>query len=334
MAGTNGAGTARFGPCVSTGIAGLDDILGGGLPQGHMYLLEGESGAGKTTVGMQFLLDGRARGERTLWISLSEAQRELELIAASHGWSLDGIAVANPASPARDLDPEQQYSFFSPGDVELDDIRNAIVAAVEQVRPTRVVFDPFSDIRHLSRDVLRYRRQVLSLRELFATIRLHGAADAGDDQRHRRRPAGRGPRRTATSRCVQDSAEYGGQRRRLRVHKMRGIPFRDGYHDFVIRTGGVEVYPRLVAAEHLEPMPTTHALERGPRAGRAGRRRPAPRVEHAADGAGRRRQEHHRDAVRRRRGATRRNASRCSSSTRPPGPSSTAASASVSTCAG
>ena len=144
---TNGAGQARFGERVSTGVSGLDDVLGGGLPQGHMYLVEGESGAGKTTLGLQFLIEGRRLGERTLWISLSEAERELELIAASHGWSLSGIAVANPASPARDLDPEQQYSFFSPGDVELDDIRNAVVAAVEHVQPSRVVFDPLSDDR-------------------------------------------------------------------------------------------------------------------------------------------------------------------------------------------
>jgi circadian clock protein KaiC len=148
---TKDQGEARFGERVSTGVAGLDDVLGGGLPQGHMYLVEGESGAGKTTLGMQFLLEGHRRGERTLWISLSEDERELELIAASHGWSLKGIAVANPASPSRELDPDQQYSFFSPGDVELDDIRNAIVAAVEHVQPSRVVFDPFSDIRHLVR---------------------------------------------------------------------------------------------------------------------------------------------------------------------------------------
>jgi len=148
VAENNGTAGPRFAARVSTGVAGLDSVLGGGLPQGHMYLIEGQSGAGKTTLGMQFLLEGHRRGERTVWISLSASERELQLIAESHGWSLKGIAVANPASPARDLDPEQQYSFFSPGDVELDDIRNAIVAAVERVQPSRVVFDPFSDIRH------------------------------------------------------------------------------------------------------------------------------------------------------------------------------------------
>ncbi len=249
-----GATGPRFASRVSTGIAGLDSILGGGLPQGHMYLVEGESGAGKTTLGMQFLLDGYRRGERTLWISLSEAERELRLIAESHGWSLDGIVVANPSSPARTLDPDQQYSFFSPGDVELDDIRNAIVAAVEHVRPTRVVFDPFSDIRHLSRDVLRYRRQVLSLRELFAS----SGCTALLMQEYTRGIEGDLQAEALAHGYIslqQDSAEYGSQRRRLRVHKMRGIPFRDGFHDFAIRTGGLDVFPRLVASDHLEPMP-------------------------------------------------------------------------------
>lgn len=255
MSGGNGElGASRFGPCVSTGVDGLDQILGGGLPKGHMYLVEGESGAGKTTLGMQFLLEGQRQGERTLWISLSEAERELQQIASSHGWSLDDVAIINPSSPAAERDPEKQYSFFAPGDVELDDIRSAVTAAVAQIRPTRVVFDPFSDIRHLSRDVLRYRRQVLGLRHLFAE---HGCT-ALLMQEVSRTGDGDVQAEALVHGYVtmhQDSAEYGGQRRRLRVHKMRGIPFRDGYHDFVINTGGLEVYPRLVAAEHLEPLP-------------------------------------------------------------------------------
>lgn len=249
-------GASRFGPCVSTGVEGLDQILGGGLPKGHMYLVEGESGAGKTTLGMQFLLEGHRRGEQTLWISLSEAERELQQIASSHGWSLDGVSIVNPSSPALERDPEKQYSFFAPGDVELDEIRNAVIAAVERVRPTRVVFDPFSDIRHLSRDVLRYRRQVLALRQLF------GEAGATALLMQEVSRTGEGDLQAEALvhgylTMHQDSAEYGGQRRRIRVHKMRGIPFSDGFHDFAITTGGLEVYPRLVAAEHLDPLPAS-----------------------------------------------------------------------------
>jgi circadian clock protein KaiC len=237
---------------VSTGIQGLDEILGGGLPQGQLYLVEGESGAGKTTLGLQFLLAGQRRGERTLWITLSETERQLSQTAQSHGWALDGIEVCNPIAPDGGRQGEDKYSFFSPADVELEQIRQAIVAATERVRPARVVFDPFSDVRHLAREVLHYRRQVLSLREFFSE---HGCTvllmqeltrgTAGDLQ---------------VEALVhgyltlhQDAPEYGGQRRRLGVHKMRGMLFRDGFHDLSIQTGGIEVYPRLIAAHHVEP---------------------------------------------------------------------------------
>jgi circadian clock protein KaiC len=239
---------------MSTGIAGLDEILGGGLPRGHIYLLEGESGAGKTTVGLQFLLDGKQRGEPTLWITLSETERELRHIAASHGWSLDGVQICSPAALRRAADSEEQYSFFSPADVELDQIRRTIAETVERHAPTRVVFDPFSDVRHLARDVLRYRREVLALREFFAecdcTVLLTQEMTRGTPGDLQAEALVHG-----YLTLHQDSPEYGGQRRRLRVHKMRGISFRDGFHDFTIQTGGVTVYPRLIAAEHFEPTP-------------------------------------------------------------------------------
>jgi circadian clock protein KaiC len=236
---------------LSTGIAGLDEVLGGGLPQGHIYLVEGESGAGKTTLGLQFLLAGARGGERTLWITLSETERQLRQSALSHGWSLDGVDVCNPVAPDRVRQPDEKYSFFSPADVELDEIRNAIAAAVERVRPSRVVFDPFSDIRHLAREVLHYRRQVLGLREFFnehgCTVLLMQELTRGTAGDLQAEALVHG-----YLTLHQEAPEYGGQRRRLRIHKMRGMAFRDGFHDFSIRTGGIEVYPRLIAAEHVE----------------------------------------------------------------------------------
>jgi circadian clock protein KaiC len=239
---------------VSTGIPGLDEVLGGGLPQGNMYLIEGESGAGKTTIGLQFLLEGARRGERTLWITLSETEAQLLQSARSHGWSLEGIDVCNPGLPERINQHGDTYSFFSPADVELDEIRNAILSATERVRPSRVVFDPFSDIRHLAREVLRYRRQVLSLREFFnehgCTVLLMQELTRGTAGDLQAEALVHG-----YLTLHQDAPEYGGQRRRLRIHKMRGMPFRDGFHDFAIQTGGLLVYPRLIAAEHTADHP-------------------------------------------------------------------------------
>jgi circadian clock protein KaiC len=246
----NNLGPAR----VSTGIAGLDAVLGGGLPQGNMYLVEGDSGAGKTTLGLQFLLDGQRRGEPTLWITLSETQRQLRQTASSHGWSLDGVDVCTPIALQPIRRPEDTYSFFSPADVELDEIREAIIAATDRVRPLRVVFDPFSDIRHLAREVLRYRRQILMLRDFFSerncTVLLMQELTRGTLGDLQAEALVHG-----YLTLHQEAPEYGGQRRRLRVHKMRGMSFRDGFHDFSIHTGGLEVYPRLIAAEHTETHP-------------------------------------------------------------------------------
>jgi circadian clock protein KaiC len=249
---------------VPTGIRGLDEVLGGGLPTGHIYLVEGESGAGKSTIGLHFVLEGRRRGERTLWITMSETERELHDAARSHGWQLQGIDILNLVVSQEVLKSEEKYSFFSPADVEFNDTTRAIVAAVERVKPSRVVFDPFSDIRHLVRDTLRYRRQILALRDFFSeqkcTVLLMQEMTRGTSGDIQAEALTHG-----YMTLHQDSPEYGGQRRRLRVHKMRGIPFRDGYHDFAIHTGGLRVYPRLIAAEHFDDLPEAAVLSGKPR---------------------------------------------------------------------
>ena len=237
------------GNLVSTGISGLDFVLKGGLPAGHLYLIEGDAGAGKTTLGLQFLLEGKRRGERTLWISLSETEAQLRGTAASHGWDLSGIEFHNltqPGSAASD----PSYTFFSPADIELNEITKAVVEVTERVDPTRIVFDPFSDIKLLARDPLRYRRQVLELREYFVkrncTVLLtQERTDLG---------AGRDPSAEGVVQGIlalyQSSPEFGRQRRRLRIQKLRGVNFQEGFHDVAIQTGGMQLYPRLVAADH------------------------------------------------------------------------------------
>lgn len=234
----------------STGVPGLDHVLSGGLPAGQLYLVEGTSGAGKTTLGLQFLLEGLRLGQKVMWCTLAETESQLRATAAAHGWSLDEVTVVNLADGGNAgglLD--SSYSFFAPGDVELSDVTQAITDVADRVRPRRVVFDPFSDVKLLARDPLRYRRQLLQLREHFA--RMHATVlliqeqglDAVND------PAGEGVVHGILS-LYQHAPDYGKQRRRLRVHKLRGVEFREGYHDVAILTGGLHVYPRLVAGDH------------------------------------------------------------------------------------
>ena len=237
-----------------TGIPGLDHVLVGGLPKGQLYLVEGSSGAGKTTLGLQFLLEGVRRGEKVLWCTLAETESQLRATAASHGWDLSSVTIVNVAEGGNAggmLDA--QYSFFSPGDVELNDVIKAIQEVADRVQPRRVVFDPFSDVKLLARDPLRYRRQLLQLREHFARmgstvllIQEHGL-DAPND------PAGEGVVHGIIA-LYQHAADYGKPRRRIRVHKMRGLNYREGFHDANIETGGLVVYPRLVAGDHALPV--------------------------------------------------------------------------------
>jgi circadian clock protein KaiC len=213
-----------------------------------MYLYEGRPGTGKTTLALQFLMEGARRGERVLYISLSETAEELRLVAKRHGWSLDGIEIFELVSSEAALDADRELTVLHPAELELSETTKLVFEQVAKLNATRVVFDSLSELRLIAQNTLRYRRQVLALKHFFASrqctvILLDDMTAAGDDlQLH------------SISHGVvlleQLAIEYGGERRRLRIVKMRGIKFSGGYHDFVIRRGGLEIFPRLVAAEH------------------------------------------------------------------------------------
>ena len=231
---------------LGTGIQGLDEVLRGGLPVGRMYLLEGDPGTGKTTLALQFLLEGARRGESGLYVTLSETESELAQVADSHGWSLGGLAVCD-LSASREASADTEYTFFHPSEVELAETTKAVLDRVERTRPARVVFDSLSEMRLLARDALRYRRQVLALKQFFAgrncTVLLldDRTSEAGDRQLE---SLAHGVIRLEIA-----SPEYGEDRRRLRVTKLRGVKYRGGFHDFAIEPGGLLVFPRLALPE-------------------------------------------------------------------------------------
>jgi circadian clock protein KaiC len=236
-----------------TGVDGLDDILGGGYAATHVHLIEGQPGTGKTTLALQFLRDGNARGERGLCITLSESRNELLAAAASHGWSLDGIDIYEFVPPELSLDPAQEQSVIYAADLELGETVRMVVAELERVRPTRVVFDSLSEIRLLAQSSLRYRRQVMALKHYLSQ---HGAtALLLDDLSEYQDKLALHSIAHCVIRLEQVAPQFGSERRRLRVYKMRGRSFRGGFHDFVIRKGGIMLFPRLVAAEHREQRP-------------------------------------------------------------------------------
>ncbi|HET8629700.1 MAG TPA: ATPase domain-containing protein, partial [Thermomicrobiales bacterium] len=244
--GVEGAAVERAG----SGVVGLDEVLGGGFPAHRLHLVEGPPGAGKTTIALQFLLEGARRGEPVLYVTLAETIEELRAVARSHGWDLDGVGLHELAPTEASLRPEEQYTILHPSEVELGATTEAMLAAVERAAPARLVFDSLAELRLLARDQLRYRRQVLGLKQFFAgrrctTLLLDGGAGPGE-----------GVESIAHSvvQLEQLAPEYGAERRRLRVVKLRGAAYRGGYHDFVIRRGGIVVYPRLVAAEHGQPV--------------------------------------------------------------------------------
>lgn len=233
---------------ISIGSIGLDDILGGGLDADRVYLVEGRPGTGKTTLALQFLLDGVGRGERCLYVTLSESERELRAVVARHGWTLDGIDVFELVQPEASLDPEQELTLFHPAEMELSETTESILDRVREVNPKRVVFDSLSEMRLLSQSSLRYRRQILALKNFFAgrkcTVLLLDDLSSHENDLQLHSIA------NGVITLEQLSLEYGAERRRLRVVKMRGMKYRGGYHDFTIQTGGLSIYPRLVAAEH------------------------------------------------------------------------------------
>lgn len=232
---------------LSTGIAGLDNILGGGLTRDRIYLIEGEPGTGKTTTGLQFLVEGAKHGESVVYITLAETEGELRGVGESHGWDMGGIHIQEVLPSENLLQPEAQYTMFHPSEVEMGTTMQLILSAIEERKPTRVVIDSLSELQLLADTPLRYRRQVLALKQFFASrsctvMMLDDRTAAGIDLQVRSIAHG-------VITLEQSVKEYGAERRRVRVVKYRGIAFRGGMHDYDIQYGGLCVYPRLVAAE-------------------------------------------------------------------------------------
>lgn len=233
---------------LTTGVAGLDDILAGGLPTGQMYLLEGDPGTGKTTLAMQFILEGFRQGQKGLYVTLSEPRAELELTMRSHSWEPAELPVVEFLPDEASLSAEQQYTVFHPSEIELAGTIKKLTSIVDQRNPDRLVIDSLSELRLLADDDMRYRRQMLALKQYFAgrstTVLLLDdlTADGRDLQLH--------SIAHGVVRLEKISRSYGATRRRLEVIKLRGSSYREGFHDYIIKTGGVEIFPRLIASEH------------------------------------------------------------------------------------
>lgn len=238
---------------LKTGVDGIDDILRGGLTANCLYMVSGEPGTGKTTLAMQFLLEGVRNREECLYVALSESQQEMEKVARSHGWDLTGLHIVELIPVEMGVGRDAQLTVFHPSELELGETTEAMVAEIDKYSPSRVVLDSLSELRLVAQDSLRYRRQVLVLKKFFSgrncTVLM--LDDCQGDQ-------GDGQLESIAHGVItleQSANQYGAERRRLRVSKMRGVHFRGGFHDFAIRKGGLDVFPRLVAAEHHAEFP-------------------------------------------------------------------------------
>jgi circadian clock protein KaiC len=231
-----------------TDILGLDDVLKGGLTRRCLYLVEGAPGSGKTTLALQFLRSAAARGEPVLYVTLSETEDELRAVALSHGWTLEGVNIYELAPTEEALEPDEQYTMFHASEVELGARVKEVLDVIDRLKPTCVVLDSLSELRLLAGNAVRYRRQILALKHYLSarhctTMLLDDMTAVDQDLQMQSIAHG-------VIRLEPLSPEYGTERRRLRVIKLRGVQFRSGYHDYIIRYGGVEVFPRLVASEH------------------------------------------------------------------------------------
>jgi circadian clock protein KaiC len=239
-----------------TGVEGLDDVLSGGFAPNRMYLVEGVPGSGKTTLALAYMLEGVRRGERVLYVTLSETEEELHSVARSHGWTLEGVPLRELSASERGLEPDQQYTVFHASEMELGETIRAVLDDVVKHNPSRIVIDSLSELRLLSGNALRYRRQILALKQFFTgrgcTVLLLDDLTAVERDLQ--------VQSIAHGVIVLEHLQfyYGGERRRLRVIKYRGRAFRSGHHDYKIERGGLRVFPRLVAGEHRQ----AHVMER------------------------------------------------------------------------
>jgi circadian clock protein KaiC len=245
-------------PLASTGVPGLDEILGGGFPKDHVFLIQGDPGAGKTTLSLQFLLEGARNGEKGLYLTLSETVKELNSVARSHGWSLDAITIHEQLVGEEMLTEEDDLTLFHPSEIELGETVKTLLRIVEQERPKRVVLDSLSEIRLLSQSTLRYRRQILALKEFFANRNITAfflddrTAEFNDLQLHSV------PHGVVVLERL--APLYGAPRRRLEVVKVRGLKYRGGFHDFSIVTGGIVVFPRPRFDAHRRDAASGHLV--------------------------------------------------------------------------